>query len=129
MSDKFGSLIALSLTVLFFFSTVSGKFGSLVALSLTVLFFFSTESDKFGSVVALSLTVLFFIFHPVRQVAGTHFPPIWHYVSGTHCACQTSRVGQNCIYTLYMAVYLVISLQKMLYMHRVYMVWANPTNK
>jgi len=36
------------------------------------------------------------------------------------------RVGQNRIYTPYMAVYLVISLPKVPYMHRIYMVLANP---
>jgi len=38
-----------------------------------------------------------------------------------------SRVGQNHIYTPYMTVYLVISLPKIPYIHRVYMVLANPT--
>jgi hypothetical protein len=41
----------------------------------------------------------------------------------------TSRVGQNRIYTLYMTVYLVISLPKIPYMHRIFMVLANPTHK
>ena len=36
------------------------------------------------------------------------------------------RVGQNRKYTLYMTVYLVDSLQKIPYMHRIYMVLANP---
>jgi hypothetical protein len=36
------------------------------------------------------------------------------------------RVGQNCIYTPYMTVYLVISLQIIPYIHRIYMVLANP---
>ena len=34
--------------------------------------------------------------------------------------------GQNRTYTLYMTVYLVISLPKIPYMHRIYMVLANP---
>jgi len=38
------------------------------------------------------------------------------------------RVGQNRILTPYMTVYLVISLPKIPYMHRIYMVLANPTN-
>ena len=38
-----------------------------------------------------------------------------------------SRVGQNRIYAPYMTVYLVISLPKIPYMHRIYMVLANPT--
>ena len=38
-----------------------------------------------------------------------------------------SRVGQNRIYTPYMTVYLVISLSKIPYIHRIYMVLANPT--
>ena len=37
-----------------------------------------------------------------------------------------SRVGQNRIYTPYMTVYLVISLLKILYMHRIY-IWFWPT--
>ena len=38
------------------------------------------------------------------------------------------RVGQNRIYTPYMTVYLVISLPKLPYIHRIYMVLANPTH-
>jgi len=41
---------------------------------------------------------------------------------------QTCRVGQNRIYTPYMTVYLVISLPKIPYLHRIYMVLANNTN-
>ena len=40
---------------------------------------------------------------------------------------HTCRVGQNRIYTPYMAVYLVISLPKIPYINRIYMVLANPT--
>ena len=36
------------------------------------------------------------------------------------------RVGQNCIYTPYMTVHLVISLPKLPYIHRIYMVLSNP---
>jgi len=36
------------------------------------------------------------------------------------------RVGQNRIYTPYMTVYSVISLPKLSYIHRIYMVLANP---
>jgi len=38
------------------------------------------------------------------------------------------RVGQNRIYTPYMTVYLVISLPKIPYVNRIYMVLANPTH-
>jgi len=38
-----------------------------------------------------------------------------------------SRVGQNRIYSLYVLVYLVISLPKIPYIHRINMVLANPT--
>jgi len=38
-----------------------------------------------------------------------------------------SRVGQNRIYTPYMAVYLVIFLPKIPYIHRICMALANPT--
>jgi hypothetical protein len=37
------------------------------------------------------------------------------------------RVGQNCIYTPYMTLYIVISLLKVPYIHRIYRVLANPT--
>jgi hypothetical protein len=40
-----------------------------------------------------------------------------------------SRVGQNLIYTPYMTIYLVISLPKIPYIHRIYMVLANPKNE
>ena len=37
------------------------------------------------------------------------------------------RVGHNCIYTQYMTVYLVISLPRITFIHRIYsMVLANP---
>ena len=36
------------------------------------------------------------------------------------------RVGQNRIYTPYMTVYLAIFLPKFPYIHRIYMVLANP---
>ena len=39
------------------------------------------------------------------------------------CIC---RVGQNRIYTPYMTVYMVISLPKILYTHRIYVLLANP---
>ena len=42
-------------------------------------------------------------------------------------SCHVCRVGQNRIYTPYLAVILVISLPKMPYIHRIYMVLANPT--
>jgi hypothetical protein len=47
---------------------------------------------------------------------------------GCHGSCLVFRVGQNRIYTLYMTVYLVIPLPKILYIHRIYMVLANPTS-
>jgi len=37
-------------------------------------------------------------------------------------------VGQNHIYTLYMTVYLVVSLPRIPYIHRIYTVLANPAN-
>ena len=39
------------------------------------------------------------------------------------------RVGQSRIYTPYMTVYMVISLPKLPYIHRIYMVLANPTKE
>jgi hypothetical protein len=44
-----------------------------------------------------------------------------------HCT-HICRVGQNRIYTLYMTVYMVNSLPKIPYTHRIYMVLANPTH-
>ena len=41
----------------------------------------------------------------------------------------TSKVGQNRTYTLCMTVYLVISLPNIPYVHRIYMVLANPIHK
>ena len=43
-------------------------------------------------------------------------------------SCRVFRVGQNCTFTPYMTVYLVISLPKIPYKHRIYMVLANPTS-
>ena len=39
-----------------------------------------------------------------------------------------TRVGQKRIYAPYRTVYSVISLPKILYIHRIYMVLANPTH-
>jgi hypothetical protein len=39
-----------------------------------------------------------------------------------------SRVGQNCIYALYMTVHLVISLPELPCIHCIYMVLANPVH-
>ena len=40
----------------------------------------------------------------------------------------TCRVGQNRIYTPYINVCMVISLPNIPYIHRIYMVLANPTH-
>jgi len=40
-----------------------------------------------------------------------------------------SRDGQNRIYTTYMNVYSMMSLPKIPYIRRIYMVLANPTDK
>jgi hypothetical protein len=42
------------------------------------------------------------------------------------CGVLIYRVGHNRMYTPYMTVHLVISLPKLLYIHRIYMVLANP---
>ena len=42
--------------------------------------------------------------------------------------CVIRKVGQNRIYTQYMTVYLVMSLPKIPYIHRIYMVLANPSH-
>jgi hypothetical protein len=54
--------------------------------------------------------------------------PLHVYVECVTCAviCHMCRVGQNCIYTPYMTVCLVISLSKIPYIHRIY-VWLWPT--
>ena len=41
---------------------------------------------------------------------------------------NTLRVGQNRLYTLYVTIYLVIPLPDIPYMHRIFMVLANPNN-
>jgi len=46
-----------------------------------------------------------------------------------HIQGAISRVGQNRMYTPYMAVCMVISLPKIPYIHRVYMVLASPSYK
>jgi len=50
-----------------------------------------------------------------RQAPDSAMPQMW-------------RVGQNRIYTYIYTVYLVISKQKLPYVHRIYMVLANPTD-
>ena len=56
------------------------------------------------------------------------FAGMW-LVSTVGLRCIMSRVGQDRIYTPYMTVYLVISLPKIPYIHRIYMVLANPNHK
>ena len=50
-------------------------------------------------------------------------------MSGDYVCCvyHIRRVGQNCKYTTYLTVYLVIFLPKATYTHRIYIVLANPT--
>jgi len=45
---------------------------------------------------------------------------------GAYMGVGMNRVGQNRIYTPYMTVYFMISLPKIPYIHRIYMVLANP---
>ena len=61
----------------------------------------------------------------LRRVPARHskFPSQHHYI------ILIIRVGQNRIYTPYMTVYLMKSLQKILYIHRIYMVLASPRNE
>ena len=47
---------------------------------------------------------------------------------GLVTGCEIARVDQNRIYAPYMTVYVVISLPKMPYVRRIYMVLANPRN-
>jgi len=42
--------------------------------------------------------------------------------------CVMHRVGQNRIYAPYITVHLVISLPKIPYIHRIYMILANPSD-
>ena len=51
------------------------------------------------------------------------------YVFANERAVIMCRVGQDLIYAPYRTVYLVISWPKIPYMHRIYMVLANPTCK
>jgi len=48
------------------------------------------------------------------------------YVFANERAVIMCRVGQDLIYAPYRTVYLVISWPKIPYMHRIYMVLANP---
>ena len=50
-------------------------------------------------------------------------PSVSHFPFGHWCI---PRVGQNCMYTPYMTIYLVISLLNIPYIHHTYMVLANP---
>ena len=43
-----------------------------------------------------------------------------------NAGCSMLRVGQNRIYAPYMTVYLVFSLPKLPFVHRIFMVLANP---
>ena len=52
-----------------------------------------------------------------------------HYTGGFKATAHRRRVGQNRIYTPYMTVFLVISLPKIPYIHRIFMVLANPTQE
>jgi hypothetical protein len=59
----------------------------------------------------------------VLQVSNTVHAPfiyIWYMVLANPRYMQMLRVGQNCVHTLYMTVYLVISLTKLPYIHRIY---------
>ena len=58
-----------------------------------------------------------------QKITCTHTLYVSTYGSGQP---YIFRVGQNRIYTPYMTVYLVISLPKIPYVDRVYMVLANP---
>ena len=59
-------------------------------------------------------------------VAFTHGSPDTTFALDGRGVCSRNRVGQNRIYAPYMTVYLVISLPKIPYIHRKYMVLANP---
>ena len=63
------------------------------------------------------------------------YAPYWPYSWSFPCqkyrihTVYICRVGQNRIYTPYMTVYLVMSLPKIPYIYRIYMVLANPTDE
>ena len=76
---------------------------------------------------------------PLRLLSSATPPSIVFCRRGCTCECSPLeasaldsewlvlvRVGQNRIHTPYMTVYLVISLPKFPYIHRIYMVLANP---
>ena len=60
----------------------------------------------------------------VYEVVPTH--PHFCVQAGSCVWHILTRVGQNRIYTPYMTVYLVIPLPNIPYIHRIYMVLANP---
>ena len=58
---------------------------------------------------------------------------VGHFIDEVCCSFQLFpgrmfRVGQNRIYAPYMTVYLVVSLPKIPYIHRIYMVLAHSTH-
>ena len=54
------------------------------------------------------------------------FPQATVYLSLLKFTATKAKAGQNCIYTLYMTVYSVISLPQITYPHRIY-IWFWPT--
>ena len=62
--------------------------------------------------------------------SGKPSTTIYQGMSGPYHSTVTHmrRVGQDRVYTPYMTVYLVISLPKIPYIHRMYRVLANPTH-
>jgi len=59
------------------------------------------------------------------RLQSKHVFRVREHMHGTRVCCL-SRVGQNHIYAPYIIVYLVMSLPKIPYKHRIYMVLANP---
>jgi len=66
--------------------------------------------------------------HKLRDVVDSCSPWSWGEQSPLP-ATLVNRVGQNRINKPYMTVYFVISLPKVPYIHRIYIVLANPTGK
>jgi len=86
------------------------------------------NASAYGTHVCVWHTLYPYHFMPTTCVRMAHTCAYGtHFIHIISCPQHVFRVGQNCIYTPYMTVYLVISLPKLPYIHRIYMVLANPT--
>jgi len=119
-------------TVLWLFGCLASLDGPLVTCNKLALFSDLSDPSPLGH----CLSYMAHTCHPCLswyhdsswqcvKLIVRHLQPCNHAI-GRFLRCDIVRVGQNCIYAPYMAVYLVISLPKVPYVHRIFMVLANP---